>query len=381
MSSSTPNDAQGTASREPGADLHEDPSRAGAAGDGADDDDGLDAAAEDDFAAAAADADADLSDTDSEYEEMRVEDALGGGFEKLLALVEETPPYRADGTDFVLNLRLFPDLQNSPLITGYLKRPPVNLEESRETRLAVTVADKGRTSDGGQRQQVSLNDDPANAAMFHAICERVHCSLFKGQPARDFRLDEMLEGTDPRTRQKVTKPVRDWLPGYIKGDFIYQLLDSRFRLVDAEGNILDEGTKPEEVYFALLELRQFYVLQEIGSVQRKDGTWTPPRHRCLHVFNEPDDKQRQRFKTSGFYMEQIVKDRARKEQRSVKLRIMMALYSQLAERVHNMVVGDGQGGVRPLDARNPVDVQYIFGTWQKNAMLPVFNNLTGVGGK
>lgn len=377
--STNANDPGTADSHGPAGDLVED------FGAGGDDAPGADEQA--DFEAArVADAGADeaaLTDTsldDTELAEMQVEDAIDGGLEKILQLIDETPPYRADVTDFEVKLRLYPELQNSPKIVGYMKRPPTPLEESRETLLAVTVADKGRTSDGAQRQAVSLRDDPANARMFHAICERVHCALKPGEGPRDFKLDEDLTGFDKQAGKVVTKPVREWIPGYVKSDFIYQLLDSRFRIVDASGKILDEGNETE-MFFALIDQRQFYVLQEHGSLQRKDGTWTPPRHRMLYVFDEPGDKERERFKESGFYMEQHIKDRRRSEQRSVRLRIMMALFDKMADKVYGMVVGDGKDGVRPLDVRNPVDRQYIFGTWQKNALVPVFNNLMGVGGK
>jgi hypothetical protein len=314
---------------------------------------------------------------------MSSTDAQGGGLARLLKLGDSLPPFRADVTQFDISLRLYPEMQNSPLISAVLKRPPVGLEESRETLLAVTVADKGRTKDGGQRQQLSLDDDPANARMFHAVCERFHCSLKRGEEPRDFDPKEELEGFDRQAGRTVKKAAVLWLPGYIKNDFIYHMLESRFRLVDAEGNFLDESGKgAREIYFALMELRQFYVLQEIGSLQRTDGTWTPPRNRALYTINEPTDKQRTRFKQSGFYMEQILHERQRSEQRSVKLRIMMALFDQMCETVYGMVVSDGTPtGVRPLDVTKPADRQYIFGTWQKNVLVPIFNNLMGVWGK
>lgn len=318
---------------------------------------------------------------DPDLDDAELEDAAAGGLERLIQYVEAMPPYRADASHFAIKLRLYPDLKRSPLIEGLLRRPRTPEEESRETMLAVTVSDKGRTAGGAQRQAVSLNDDPANLRMFNAICEEVTASLKAGETPRAYKLDEELTGPDPKTRKPVTKPVRDWLPGYIKSDFVYALLDSRFRLVDASGRIIDESSA-EEQYFALIDLRQFYVLQEIGSVQKKDGTWTRPRHRALYVFDEPDDEQRGRWKKSGFYIEQQVKDRQRSEQRSVRLRIVMSIFDKVADSVYGMVVSDGTAdGVRPLNVRDAADRAYIFGTWQKNAMLPVFNNLMGVGGK
>lgn len=269
-----------------------------------------------------------------------------------------TEAYPMDIETFEVKVNIFPTLEKPHYVTHVLRKPTFDEEEARERKTPLITSDAGKI-DGHDASSMTMDDEPANIALYDKICSGVKgYALKQGEKPTD----ELVTLDTVVNTKQGDKTVRELIPSSHKNTAVNGMYPKVDFTID-----VDE----EDFTFALGGGREWTVKQEIGGKHKQeDGTLSDPDYTVSYVFREPTEAERKTFRSNAISAINLRTATGVKERRSTNLRVLRELFDKLIISVENASI---EG--KDLDVTDKNHLGKIPGTFKKSAVIKVFNFL------